>query len=247
MSYTIDAHQHFWEFDPIRDSWIDESMECIQRDFLPQHIKPLLRANGVDGSVVIQNAQSESENLFQLNNAQQNDFIKGVVGWINLEARNIDEQLSYWSSFKKMKGFRHILQGEKDRAYMLREPFCNGIGLLEKYGFAYDLLILPDQLQFARKLVSLFPHQKFVINHIAKPYIKDRKVRGWKEDIQAMATLPNVFCKISGLVTEADWKQWKPEDFTPYIDIVVEAFGTKRIMYGSDWPVCLLPMKKRRR
>ncbi|MCH5597599.1 amidohydrolase family protein [Niabella ginsengisoli] len=240
MVQTIDAHQHFWVFDPVRDSWIDDSMKVIQRDFLPKNLKPVLDDNGIDGCVVVQSDQTETENLFQLTNAMQHDFVKGVVGWVDLRAKNIEDKLSHYSYYKKMKGFRHVLQGEKDRALMLKKNFMKGISLLEKYKFTYDILIFPDQLKYAKQLVEAFPNQKFVIDHIAKPYIKDGKIDGWKQDIQAIATLPNVSCKISGMVTEADWKKWKPADFTPYLDTVVEAFGTKRIMYGSDWPVCLV-------
>ncbi|HMR84681.1 MAG TPA: amidohydrolase family protein [Niabella sp.] len=246
MVRTIDSHQHFWVFDPARDSWIDDSMKKIQRDFLPKNLKPVLDENGIDGCVVVQSDQSEVENLFQLTNAMQNDFVKGVVGWVDLRAKNIEDKLAHYSYYQKMKGFRHVLQGEQDRALMLKKRFMNGISLLEKYKFTYDILIFPDQLKYAKKLAGAFPHQKFVIDHIAKPYIKDGKIDGWKQDMQAIARLPNVYCKISGMVTEADWKKWKPADFTPYLDVVVEAFSPKRILYGSDWPVCLVaaPYKK---
>lgn len=240
MPQTIDAHQHFWMFDPVRDTWIDGSMKKIQRNFLPQNLQPVLQKNGIDGCVVVQSDQSEKENLFQLSNAMQNDFVKGVVGWVDLQAKDIEPKLSHYSCYQKMKGFRHVLQGEKNRALMLERNFMNGIGLLEKYHFTYDLLIFPDQLQYAKKLVAAFPNQKFVIDHIAKPYIKARTLDGWKQDMQAIAQLPNVSCKISGMVTEADWKKWRSSNFTPYLDVVVEAFGTKRILYGSDWPVCLV-------
>lgn len=240
MALRIDAHQHFWVFDPVRDSWIDDSMQKIQRDFLPRHLKPVLEENGLDGCVVVQSDQSEVENLFQLTNAMQHSFVKGVVGWVNLQAKDIEEKLAHYSYYKKLKGFRHVLQGEKDRALMLRKKFMNGISLLNRYNYTYDILIFPDQLAYARKLAAAFPDQRFVIDHIAKPYIKAGTLEGWQQDIQAIAELPNVYCKISGMVTEADWIKWKPGDFIPYLDTVVEAFGTKRIMYGSDWPVCLV-------
>jgi L-fuconolactonase len=240
MALRIDAHQHFWVFDPVRDSWIDDSMKKIQRDFLPKDLKPVLEENGLDGCVVVQSDQSEVENLFQLTNAIQNHFVKGVVGWVDLQARNIEDKLAHYSYYKKLKGFRHVLQGEKDRALMLRKKFMSGISLLHKYNYTYDILIFPDQLKYARKLAAAFPDQRFVIDHIAKPYIKAGTVDGWKQDMQEIAKLPNVYCKISGMVTEADWTKWKSQDFTPYLDTVVEAFGAKRIMYGSDWPVCLV-------
>lgn len=236
----IDAHQHFWNFDPVRDSWISDEMKTIRKNFLPKDIEPVLKNNDIDGCVVVQSDQSTVENLFQLTNAMANNFVKGVVGWVDLQAKDIEQQLAHWSYYKIMKGFRHVLQGEKDRALMLKKKFMNGISYLAKYNFTYDILIFPDQLQYAEKLVAAFPNQKFVIDHIAKPDIKNNNITGWKEDMQAIAKHKNVYCKISGMVTEADWKKWKRQQFTPYLDVVVQAFGTKRIMYGSDWPVCLV-------
>lgn len=246
MFQTIDSHQHFWMYRPERDQWIDDSMKKIQKDFLPENLKPVLIKNNVDGCIVVQSDQSEAENLFQLMNAMQNDFIKGVVGWVNLQSKNIEDQLSHYSYYKQMKGFRHILQGEKDRALMLRKKFKNGIQLLKKFGFTYDILVLPDQLPYVKKLVASFPDQKFMIDHMAKPAIRNGYIDEWKKEMQAIAKYPNVSCKISGMVTEADWKRWKPEDCTPYLDAVVAAFGTKRILYGSDWPVCLVAASYRK-
>lgn len=235
----IDAHQHFWQFDPVRDSWINDEMKVIQRDFMPSDLEPLLKENGVAGTVIVQSDQSEKENEFQLNNANGNDFIKGIVGWINLQSENAEEHLEYYQQFKKIKGFRHILQGEADRALLLKPNFKRGIRLLHKYKYTYDILIFPDQLQYVPAFVAEFPDQKFVIDHLAKPFIKDKKIDDWKREIEAVAKHENVYCKISGMVTEADWKNWKYEDFTPYLDTVVNAFGISRVMYGSDWPVCL--------
>jgi len=241
MDYnTIDAHQHFWQFDPVRDSWINEDMAIIQNDFLPEHLESILKQNGIDGSVVVQSDQSERENEFQLSNAARYDFIRGVVGWVDLQAANIEDKLAYYQQFKKLKGFRHVLQGEPQRDLMLQPAFKNGISQLNKYGFTYDVLIFPDQLKYAKELAAAFPDQPFVVDHIAKPGIKDGQITDWKKDITAVAAHENMYCKISGMVTEADWKNWKPDDFTPYLDTIVEAFGTDRIMYGSDWPVCLV-------
>jgi L-fuconolactonase len=237
---AIDAHQHFWKYNSVRDAWITNDMHAIQRDFLPEDLGPLLQAHGFDGCVVVQSDQCEAENEFQLRNAEMHDFIKGVVGWIDFEAANIDERLQYYSQHNKLKGFRHILQGETQRDYMLRAGFTKGIGLLKRYNFTYDLLILPDQLGYATQLVSRFPDQMFVVDHIAKPDIRNKKIDDWKKDIQALAKHDHVFCKISGMVTEANWSTWNAVDFRPYMDVVVEAFGVSRIMYGSDWPVCLV-------
>ena len=236
----IDSHQHFWKFDPVRDAWITDDMSTIRKDFFPQQLQPILAGNGFEGCVTVQSDQSESENAFQLANADRYDFIKGIVGWVDLQADDIRPRLSYYSQFKKLKGFRHILQGEKQRDLMLHPDFLNGIGALHAFNYTYDILIYPDQLRFIKEFVAQFPKQKFVVAHLAKPYIKDRKIDEWKKEMEDVAEFENVFCKVSGYVTEADWHNWKPEDFHPYFDIVVNAFGADRIMFGSDWPVCLL-------
>jgi L-fuconolactonase len=238
---VIDAHQHFWKFDPFRDSWITDEMSVIQKNFLPADLEPVLEAAGVDGCVVVQSDQSEEENEFQLENAKKNDFVRGVVGWVDLQSPDVEEKLAHYRRWPKMKGFRHVLQGEKDRALMLKPAFKKGIGLLKQFGYTYDILIYPDQLGYTRDLVAEYPDQPFVIDHIAKPDIRGNKLHAeWQSAIRAVAVHKQVYCKISGIVTEADWKKWKPADLKPYLDTVVEAFGTDRIMFGSDWPVCLV-------
>ena len=237
----IDAHQHFWKYDPVQHAWIGPDAVVIQKDFMPGDLEPELRAAGLDGCVLVQVDQSEEENKFLLANAAAHDFVKGVVGWVDLQSSFLEEQLAYYKAFPKMKGFRHILQGEKDRALMLKPAFKRGVSMLKKFGFTYDILIFPDQLGYTREFTAAFPDQPFVIDHIAKPYIKEKRLTSeWKAAIKAVAAHENVWCKISGMVTEADWKQWRPEELHPYIDTVVDAFGTDRIMYGSDWPVCLV-------
>jgi L-fuconolactonase len=234
----IDSHQHFWKFDPVRDSWIDESMAVIQRDFFPGDLEPILKKNNIDGCVAVQADQSEAETDFLLGLSNEYDFIKGVVGWVDLRSADVDSRLEYYSQFNKLKGFRHVLQGEADRALMLTPTFVRGIKALKNYDFTYDILIYADQLNFANSLVKQFPEQKFVIDHIAKPPIKTKVLKNWAKDMKALAGLENLYCKISGMVTEADWQKWKTEDFEPYIDVVFETFSTKRLMFGSDWPVC---------
>lgn len=236
----IDAHQHFWKYNPVRDRWIDERMSVLQNDFLPGDLYPLLKENGIDGCVVVQSDQSKEENTFQLQNAKEYDFIKGVVGWVDLRAKDIQEQLTGYKQFDKMKGFRHILQSEVQRDVMLSPGFLQGIGFLKKYDFTYDILILPDQLEAVNKFVSLFPDQKFVVDHLAKPFIKSKDIDQWKKEITSLSHYENVFCKLSGMTTEANWNSWQAADIIPYIDTVVGSFGTHRIMFGSDWPVCLL-------
>ena len=236
----IDAHQHFWKYNPVRDSWINDEMKLIQKDFMPADLKKIFDRYNISGSVVIQSDQSEDENKFQLEQAAANDFIKGIVAWVDLQADDVEEKLIYYELHGKIKGLRHVLQGEADRAMMLKPAFKRGIATLSNFRLTYDILIYPDQLAYCKELVAEFPDQRFVIDHIAKPEIKKGNIKAWAKDIKDIAAYENVHCKISGMVTEADWKSWKPQDFTPYIDVVVEAFGINRIMYGSDWPVCLV-------
>ncbi len=236
----IDSHQHFWQYHPEKDAWITDNMKVIQQDFMPNDLKEELIKNKIEGCVAVQADQSENETHFLVDQASKNDFIKGVVGWVDLCADNIEERLDYFSQFNIVKGFRHIVQAEQDVAFLLRDDFCNGISLLEKYNFTYDVLIEPKHLVHAIKFVQQFPNQKFVIDHLAKPFIKDQLIHQWAKDIQRIAHHENVFCKISGMVTEADWNNWKQQDFTPYLDVVFNSFGVDRVMYGSDWPVCLV-------
>ncbi len=236
----IDAHQHFWKYDEVRDSWISEGMSVIRKDFLPEHLQPILRENGFEGCILVQSAQPEPENGFLLEAAAAHDFIKGVVGWVDLLADDVEDRLATYQPFEKLKGFRYILQGEADRAFMLKPAFKNGLAKLSAFGYTYDLLILPDQLLYAKELVAAFPNQPFVIDHLAKPNLKAQELESWKQGIRALAAHENVSCKVSGMVTEADWKNWRKEDFMPAMDCVVEAFGTERLLFGSDWPVCLV-------
>lgn len=236
----IDAHQHFWKFDPVRDSWITTEMAVIQTDFLPADLQPVLEKAGFDGCVAVQASQSEEETNFLVSLAARHSFIKGVVGWVDLQAGDIDERLRRFRAFPVVKGFRHVLQGEPRRDLMLDEAFQRGIGALQRHGYTYDLLIFTDQMKFSAELVAAFPEQKFVIDHLAKPGIREQEIAAWQQNLALLASYPNVYCKISGMVTEADWKAWKKSDFTPYLDAAVEAFGTNRILFGSDWPVCLV-------
>ena len=236
----IDAHQHFWKYDPVRDNWITDELQILKHDFLPNNLGILLKSAGFDGCITVQSDQSEYENAFQLNNAAENPFIKGVVGWLDLQAENLNERLDYFSQFDKFKGIRHILQAEEQRDFMLRPKFLNGIRALRQYNLTYDILIYPDQLAYTETFVAQFPDQPFVIDHLAKPNIKQKDIIDWKKSIENIAKFENVYCKLSGLITEADWNNWKPNDFKPYLDIALEAFGTNRLMFGSDWPVCNL-------
>jgi len=236
----IDAHQHFWKFNPVRDSWITDEMTVIQKDFLPDVLQPRLQQNGFDGCVLVQSAQPEAENEFLLEQAQQHDFIKGVVGWVELQAADIADRLAHYSRFSKLKGFRYVLQGHSNKALMLEPAFKKGIQMLAKYGYTYDILIYPDQLVYTDAFVAAFPDQPFVIDHLGKPQIKSNGYDEWRKRIMAFARYEHVYCKVSGMVTEANWANWKKEDFTPYLNTLVDTFGMERLMFGSDWPVCLL-------
>lgn len=235
----IDAHQHFWKYDPVRDTWIDDSMQRIQQDFMPADLESLLKKNGMDGCVSVQADQSEQETGFLLEQAKTSVFIKAVIGWVDLCADDVKDRLCYFATNEKFKGVRHILQAEDSR-YMSDQLFIHGVSCLEPLGLTYDLLIYPDQLTAAIQLVRQFPNQRFVLDHLAKPNIKEQKLKSWEQEVRKLAEMENVYCKVSGMVTEADWYTWKQEDFRPYLDVAFDAFGTKRLLFGSDWPVCLV-------
>ncbi len=235
----IDSHQHFWVFDPDRDSWITPDMAVIQRNFLPQDLKPVLETNGIGGCVAVQASQSDAETEFLLHLAAGHEIVKGVVGWVDLVDQDIYQKLEKYSQLEDLKGFRHVVQGEPD-GFMLNPAFINGVNALVAFDFSYDILVFPHQLKEAYQFASKIPRARFVLDHIAKPYIKKGEIENWATDIKQLATLPNVHCKVSGMVTEADWAQWKPNDFMPYLEVVFNAFGADRILFGSDWPVCLV-------
>lgn len=235
----IDSHQHFWEYDPVRDEWMDDSMEVLKQDFMPKDLEPHLTDAGFDGSIAVQADQSERETNFLLNLADEHDFIKGVVGWVDLKSSNLEQQLVHFDQFEKLKGFRHILQGEPTGT-MLDDQFISGINKLQKTRFRYDILIFENQLQDCIRFVEHFPEMPFVVDHIAKPVIKESSFENWAVSMKKLADFPNVHVKLSGMVTEANWDHWQTKDFTPYLETCLEHFGTDRLMIGSDWPVCLL-------
>ncbi|HEY4839747.1 MAG TPA: amidohydrolase family protein [Candidatus Acidoferrales bacterium] len=236
----IDSHQHFWRYNPTRDAWITDDMSILKRDFLPEELALECKANSIVASIAVQADQSEKETLFLLELVQDNPWIAGVVGWVDLSSANIEERLQFFSRYEKLRGFRHIAQAEPDDRFLMQLDFVRGISRLRQFGFAYDILIYPKQLPAAIELVSKFPEQRFVVDHLAKPEIKSQDLTFWETHIRRIAESPNVFCKLSGLVTEADWRNWKAADFKPYLDVVFDAFGADRLMFGSDWPVCLL-------
>ncbi len=235
----IDAHQHFWQYDPEEYGWIGAGMEVLKKDRLPTDLAPLLEAAGIDGTVAVQARQSLTETEWLLTLADQHPLIKGVVGWVDLRSPALREQLARFKAHARFRGVRHVVQDEPDQ-FMLRADFLRGLGLLAEFDLTYDILVFPRHLPVACEVVEQFPDQPFVLDHIAKPFIKDGRVTPWDMDIRRLAAYPNVCCKVSGMVTEADWQAWQPADFRPYLDIVFEAFGSRRIMFGSDWPVCTL-------
>ncbi|MBN2215052.1 MAG: amidohydrolase family protein [Bacteroidales bacterium] len=236
----IDSHQHFWKYSPEEYAWINDEMQILKNDFLPDNLRPLVRQAGFDGTVAVQARQSLDETRWLLRLAAENEFIKGVVGWVDLCSEKLENQLKELMSDPGFVGVRHVIQDEPDELFILRQEFLRGVGLLQKFNLTYDILIFAGQLPQTIEFVRKFPDQVFVLDHIAKPGIRYQKTSPWKEDMIKLAGFENVFCKISGMVTEADWLKWKAEDFRPYLDTVTNAFGTDRLMIGSDWPVCRL-------
>ena len=236
---TIDAHQHFWFYAAERDTWITDDMAALRRDFLPGDLEPVLKANGIDGCVAVQASQSEDETLFLVKLAESYDSIKAIVGWVDLQASTVYDRLENFSLFEEIKGFRHVAQAEPDD-FLTRPDVIRGIRQLAAFDFTYDILIYPQQLKAALHLVREVPEVKFVIDHLAKPRIGEQRINTWSNYMTELAKQPNVYCKLSGMVTETDWQHWSKKDFFPYLDVVFAQFGPDRLLFGSDWPVCLV-------
>jgi len=237
---TVDAHQHFIDFDPADYPWIEEGMDELRRDLLPGDLAPLCRAAGVEATVAVEARQTLEETDWLLGLARENPFIAGVVGWVDLRDPGIEAVLDRYAEQTLLKGVRHVLHDESDDEYMLRDDFCRGIGTLARFGLTYDILIFPRHLPQTLQLVRRFPGQPFVVDHLAKPTIRDGELRDWRAALAPLAACENLFCKLSGMVTEATPGGWKRADFRPYIETVLELFGPDRTMFGSDWPVCTL-------
>jgi L-fuconolactonase len=236
----VDAHQHFWIYNPAEYEWINDSMAAIRRDFLPEDLEAELERNEFQGSIAVQTRQTLEETRWLLELADRSSKILGVVGWVELCSPDVRDQLSALAGNPKLVGIRHIVQSEPDDRFLLRPDFLRGVAVLQEFELAYEILIYTKHFPVAAEFVERFPRQRFVLDHLAKPAIKNREIESWATGIRRLATFPNVFCKLSGLVTEADWQRWKPEDITAYLDIAFEAFGASRLMIGSDWPVCLV-------
>ena len=236
----IDAHQHLWIYNKKDYGWISDGLSKIRRNFEPGDLYAELKANGLDGSIAVQARQSLAETEWLLNLADKYDFIKGVVGWVDLRSDQLESQLEKFSKNKKFAGVRHVVQDEPNDQFVLEEDFLEGISLLARYELTYDILVFEHQMPASIKMVEKFPEQKFVVDHMAKPLIKKGILHPWKENIETIAGFKNVHCKLSGMITEANWSDWSTRDFTKYLDVVFESFGPDRLMFGSDWPVCKL-------
>jgi L-fuconolactonase len=234
----LDAHQHFWKYTPADYGWISDNMAALRRDFLPHDLQPLLASEGFDGSIAVQARQTLEETRWLLELAAHNEKVRGVVGWVDLRSPDLPAQLHQFAQNPRLVGVRHVVQDEPDDNFMLHPDFRRGIARLHEYDLAYDILVFPRQLPAAIKLVREFPDQRFVLDHIAKPLIAEGRITPWDSDIRELAKSGNVFCKLSGMVSEARWHDWKPADFRPYLDVVLNTFSPARLMIGSDWPVC---------
>ena len=236
----IDSHQHFWKYNPGQYGWMDDGMAVLKRDHLPGNLAAAQSGLGFDGSIAVQARQTLEESRWLLELADTHPRIQGVVGWVDLQSDSVEDQLEQFAAHPRFVGVRHVVQDEPDDQFMLRPKFIRGISMLRTFGLTYDLLIYPSQLPSAIELVEKFPEQAFVLDHIAKPPIKEGTLEPWAGQIRELATHQNVHCKISGMVTEADWANWQSEDFQPYLETALAAFGPERLMVGSDWPVCRL-------
>lgn len=235
----VDSHQHFWRYTPEGNAWIDDSMAVLRRDFMPPELEPQLQRAGVEATVAVQVGQSLAETTFLLQQAAQHDFVRGVVGWVDLRAADVAGTLSELAGNARFKGVRHIVQAEPS-GFLADPAFRAGVASLARFGLSYDVLVYAHQLREAVDFARALPEVPFVLNHLAKPQIRAGIIEPWRQDMRRLAELPNVSCKLSGLITEAAWNGWTPADLKPFIDVAVETFGPSRLMVGSDWPVCTL-------
>ena len=235
----IDSHQHFWRYDAAQYGWIDDSMTPLRRDFLPDDLCTLMRAEGVVGTIAVQARQDEAETAWLLDLASRNTFIRGVVGWTDLQAPDAERRVEQLAATPRLVGVRHVVQAEAP-GFLHRPAFGRSIAALGRADLVYDILIYARQLPEAIRFAAAFPRQRFVLDHLGKPDIRAGGFDGWRRHLAELATLPHVWCKLSGLVTEADWRSWTPAALRPYLDAALESFGPSRVMLGSDWPVCTL-------
>jgi L-fuconolactonase len=236
----IDSHLHFWNYEPVKDAWITDEMGVLKQDFSPDQLLPLCMAQGIEAGVAVQADQSEAETAYLIGLSQAYGFIQGVVGWVNLRSPDVADRLDHFSQYSVVKGYRHIVQSEQQDDFLLREDFCLGVAELGRRGLTYDVLIYPKHLPYALEFVRRFPNQRFMVDHIAKPAIREGQFETWRQALEPFGREPHVSCKIAGLTTEAHWHVWQYGDFARYLDAVLEIFGSDRLVFGSDWPVCLV-------
>jgi len=236
----IDSHQHFWRYSPEEYPWIGAGMERLTQDYLPTDLAAVASGAGIGRTVAVQARQSLEETRWLLTLADEHPLVAGVVGWVDLRGPDVAADLARFADHPRLVGVRHVVQDEPDPRFLVGEAFVRGVRELRRFGLTYDLLVYPQQLPAAVELAGLLPEQPFVLDHIAKPAIKSGEIDAWRRDIKPLAARPNVCCKVSGLVTEAAWRRWQRSDFTPYLETVLEVFGPERLLFGSDWPVCLL-------
>jgi L-fuconolactonase len=235
----VDTHQHYWRYRTEDYAWIDDAKASLKRDFVPADVEPLMARAGFDASIAVQARQTPDETAALLAFADAHPFVAGVVGWVDLQADDVEDRLAT-CAHPKLVGMRHIVQDEPDDRFLLRPAFCRGVGVLADFDLTYDILVYAKHLPIVPDFVAAFPSQRFVLDHLAKPEIRHGHIDRWARDLEAVAACPNVMAKLSGLVTEASWDRWTLEDLTPYLDVALDVFGPDRLMVGSDWPVCTL-------
>ncbi len=236
----VDAHQHFWSYDPLKHQWISDGMDVLKKDFVPKDLFAHLQANGIDGTVAVQADETEAETGYLLELAAKHDFIKSVVGWTDLRTEDAEENIIRHKQSSKLAGFRCIMQGAEDTDYLKNNVFTENIKLLHRYDLSYDLLVYQNQMESLVRFVDKLPDNRLILDHIGKPDIKNKEIKLWKQHLKELAAHPGVYCKLSGMITEADHSSWTYEELIPYLETAAEYFGVDRICFGSDWPVCLL-------
>jgi L-fuconolactonase len=236
----IDAHQHFWNHDPIKHFWINDDMKVIKRDFSPGDLAPLLKESKFDGTIAVQADETMAETTFLLDLARKNDYIKAVVGWVDLRKEAVEEDLLMLKSQQKLAGFRCIMQGTEDEAYLKNSVFLKNVSRLTQFDFTYDLLVFHNQMESLVRFTDKLQDNRLILDHIGKPDIKNKQIKQWKEQLRILSSNPNIYCKLSGMLTEADHQRWTYDDIMPYMETAAEYFGVDRLCFGSDWPVCLL-------
>jgi L-fuconolactonase len=236
----IDTHQHYWRYSRADYPWIGDGMARLEQDCLPEHVQPLMAQAGFDAAIAVQARQMPDETTALLEFAHHHSFIAGVVGWVDLRAEDLGDQLATLTTYPKLVGVRHVVQDEPDDRFLLRPDFCRGVAMLEEFGLSYDILVHPRHLPIVAEFLSRFPSQRFVLDHLAKPEIRHGRLDEWARALEEVAAFPQLMAKLSGLVTEAAWSEWTTEDLSPYLDVALDVFGPDRLMVGSDWPVCTL-------